>query len=520
MRKRDNYEEMQRVINAMTLFGDLPSDYNDFVQKEVLPTYVVYNGKKGTGFCTTCHNDFSIKGLKHNAETICPICGRKAIARSEGKPHKKTEIYWSEVFQASGDKLLDRSFRYIVDLSDYRDVTYTEAELFRSVFTSTGSDDYMWWEDCCALRPHWQAYSDSPFNNYLYPKTSDFYLPHLTTIYKGEEFNKLIANMPAYKYAPIKQLLEIKGWIENGKVYGFGMDASLNFHRQVPYAEKLLKVGLESLVKCIMASLDNRQYFDSTQKELVKILKLDKRRYEILKSVDNPSIDDLRLLQDYPNASKAEFYWLKTKGLYNYYYGLDWLRTALKHAKPERIKRKTEAYDKAMYSDYLRHSERLGVDLHDEYYLFPKNLKEAHDRTYLEYLRVTDPKKYEERAKQNALIAAASKEKSKFAPFNLHYCGMFIKVADSADALRREGDALHHCVGTYASKMANGETTILFVRREDKPDEPFYTMEWNGKVIQLRGAHNCAPTEDVAKFREEFERAIETEYAKTTQKVA
>ena len=42
-----------------------------------------------------------------------------------------------------------------------------------------------------------------------------------------------------------------------------------------------------------------------------------------------------------------------------------------------------------MYKDYIKQLEKLGYPLND-YYRYPKNLKEAHDRISEEYLAMKD----------------------------------------------------------------------------------------------------------------------------------
>lgn len=61
--------------------------------------------------------------------------------------------------------------------------------------------------------------------------------------------------------------------------------------------------------------------------------------------------------------------------------------------------------------------------------------------------------------------------------------------------VRLEGEALHHCVGGYAQRHVQNETTILFLRKEELPDTSFYTIELkqNGaewRVVQVHGACN------------------------------
>ena len=59
--------------------------------------------------------------------------------------------------------------------------------------------------------------------------------------------------------------------------------------------------------------------------------------------------------------------------------------------------------------------------------------------------------------------------------------------------LTAEGKALHHCVGGYIRRMAEGETAIFFLRKANEPDKPFYTLELQKKrVIQCRTEHNAS----------------------------
>lgn len=55
-----------------------------------------------------------------------------------------------------------------------------------------------------------------------------------------------------------------------------------------------------------------------------------------------------------------------------------------------------------------------------------------------------------------------------------------------------EGSRLHHCVGSYVERHGRGDTNILFLRKTDEIDTPFYTVEvTNGDyVVQVHGSHN------------------------------
>ena len=84
----------------------------------------------------------------------------------------------------------------------------------------------------------------------------------------------------------------------------------------------------------------------------------------------------------------------------------------------------------------------------------------------------------------------------------------FLIGADREDIIQ-EGQALHHCVGTYVDRVARQECVILFLRRAAEADEPFYTLEIrNRKVVQARSANNRPATPKVQRFLDQWEREV------------
>lgn len=55
-----------------------------------------------------------------------------------------------------------------------------------------------------------------------------------------------------------------------------------------------------------------------------------------------------------------------------------------------------------------------------------------------------------------------------------------------------EGSSLHHCVGSYLNNHAEGRTNILFLRNNELPNTPFYTIEVtpDDYVVQIHGRNN------------------------------
>ena len=95
-------------------------------------------------------------------------------------------------------------------------------------------------------------------------------------------------------------------------------------------------------------------------------------------------------------------------------------------------------------------------------------------------------------------------------PIKLKSRKYMLVLPSSADDLKREGQTLHHCVATYADRVAKKQTMILFVRKVEAPQEPFFTMEWrDNRVIQCRGSHNCDMPGDVKAFVSAFEKQMQ-----------
>ena len=72
---------------------------------------------------------------------------------------------------------------------------------------------------------------------------------------------------------------------------------------------------------------------------------------------------------------------------------------------------------------------------------------------------------------------------------------LVIVVPASAEEIVQEGKTLHHCVGGYAARHINGQTTILFLRRARRPERSFLTIELyedRGRVLirQIHGYKN------------------------------
>lgn len=93
--------------------------------------------------------------------------------------------------------------------------------------------------------------------------------------------------------------------------------------------------------------------------------------------------------------------------------------------------------------------------------------------------------------------------------FQIKGKGLILVVPQSGDEIRKEGEALDHCVGGYVERVARGETNIFFIRKADHPEKSYFTMEWrDNKIIQCRGMKNCGMPPEVKAFVQVFEKKM------------
>ena len=178
-----------------------------------------------------------------------------------------------------------------------------------------------------------------------------------------------------------------------------------------------------------------------------------------------------------------------------------------------RQKKKDTRCDIHILNDYWQMAAQCEYDLKNIDIRYPPNLYRVHERVREEIDRRRD---VAERQRKAAWAEKQKQEWESRAPLMKARCealsafawkkdGILIRPAESEAELYREGELLHHCVGTYAQRMAEGGTAIFLIRRANAPDRPWYTLELDEKrleVRQNRGSRNCERTPAVRAFEE------------------
>ena len=159
------------------------------------------------------------------------------------------------------------------------------------------------------------------------------------------------------------------------------------------------------------------------------------------------------------------------------------------------------------YTDYLDMCEELGKPTNEPRVLFPEDLRTAHDECVRERERLQEKKMIELGKTRRAQLVAAG--------YEYKADGLCTVVPCSAQDIKDEGKALHHCVGRYVENHARGDCAIIFIRNADEPKTPFFTLEVNPKTlhfVQCYGYKNQVKGRDdpaVAPFLEKYKKHLQ-----------
>ena len=79
----------------------------------------------------------------------------------------------------------------------------------------------------------------------------------------------------------------------------------------------------------------------------------------------------------------------------------------------------------------------------------------------------------------------------KYLYHNQKYC---VIAPVTPQEIENEGSILKHCVRSYLRSVYDGLTTILFIRKLDEPDIPYFTAEVNtdDEIVQIKGLENAS----------------------------
>ncbi|MDM5205346.1 PcfJ domain-containing protein [Cytobacillus kochii] len=283
-----------------------------------------------------------------------------------------------------------------------------------------------------------------------------------------------------------------------------------------PFVEYLMKMGMTNIVTSMVDNWNLYRCINFRGKTMEKILGLTKKEINDWKASGIIMTPALLSTYKWFKRRDVKVSWQTAEScdslITGTYYKERFARLQT-HLSNERIIRYAENQMKkeperhrsilnviTSWTDYLNECEELGIDVTQEKALLPNSLYRAHLKTSRSI-----------KLKKDEIVnQKIEKLQQRLKQYHFEGTTLFVRPAVSTEELFEEGEKLVHCVGGYANRYAEGKIAILFIRKKEDPDTPFYTVELDlkaNRITQCRGYDNEDATKEVEAFVEAFKLA-------------
>lgn len=479
--------------------------------------YYKRHGNKATCICGKCGGEYTgrinppekfedqfekyIDKPEHGEPGKCPLCGTEGVYKAEGLAKRQFKPYANYIVgQNLGEDFVFRAF-YVVRTCTVNQQDQTEHYEYARVYLRKGKKEDKWWYVCRWGEYQWVNYYPGVFGQY-----------HIYTDHYSPDTYTEIQKTPMLKYGdPGRRDL----------IYYYAAFA------RYPDMELVQKAGMTDLLSSLLAQRGSN--INPRGRTIHDRLRIYKHRVADLKAHDG----DMKYLKIYQEERKNKTHYenkdidARIWILKNFWSTADrkTLEDLLKYASIERIIKymdSPECISKWVYFDYIRMRQKEGYEI-SGVHLFPKDLQRKHNAL----VRMIEKKKNDQYkaeclAKYPKIADKYEKLKKMFEYTNGAY--MIRPAADAAEIVE-EGRCLHHCVGsssTYFTKHSKGESFILFLRKVQKPDEPYATVEISGsRILQWYEANDKKPHEkDLQPWLDAYTEYLKSKKSKKVKKTA
>ena len=478
----------------MKYVRETPKDWEKWLKRVgITQNYIFYEysrKKNITGYCTWCEKNVVVNGVKHNRTGKCPNCRHKIQYKAVGRQRMvKSKEETAYLLQTCGDNFVIREFRADVkyDMVAYTKPVYNWRELRRYVFDKDLNEKEFYWGYYHGTEENrWIHGSLNTYNPYCWGNC------RYELRYPGHIYKKSLHGIK-------NNQLKRSGFHELARK-SETVEPVAYFHRlkQYPYLEQLIKAGLNELAKEIIEN--NTSVFYKEADSLGHALGIDKFRLNRLRN---------------NHGGKVFLQWLTyEKGFEKVIKDnvIAWfskwqicpedLLFVLDRMSPEQIKNYLEKQAKesekkpkeliGTWQDYLDMASKLGMDVKDPIIYHARKLEKRHNELVQLMIEKKMDIKAEEIAEKFPGIENVCENLRKY-EYSDHTFQIVAprKIKD----ILEEGEELQHCIigkDTYFARMVKQESYLLFLRKKNAPQKPYYTLEVepDGTVRQKRTYFN------------------------------
>ncbi len=477
----DSWDQVMKTVPG------LPKNWIAWVSKYgIMEHYIFYKYQKNgatNGYCTYCKKHVPIRSPKYNQKGHCNICGQPVTFRSVGKSGrfctKWYRVYLVQRRKTSGFVIRIFQARTWYKKAGYADCETTCHEEQRRIFSANGKE---------ISNFVYGLFKRREMRWILYWKP--WYYTCCGIQYKGNVYPYTLSDLSRHelKEAGLREYALRQKKIDPGKY--------LYLWQTYPVLEQIVKAGLFQLVDDILEYRATDAIKRKGRKP-TEFLSVTKKEFRRLRDM-NGGAKELKWLQFEKSSGRIikdeEIYWMAKEELEpkDLQFVLD--RMSICQVRHYLVKQSEKSGDDIshilqVWKDYLSMAGKLRLDVYDSIIYRTSDLQRRHSEAVIQM----EEKKKEIRRReleekyvgfQEQLIAL--KEKYEFS------AGEYQIVAPkSIDDILYEGDTLHHCVNktdNYFDRIASKESYILFLRKKENPEVPFYTLEAepDGTIRQKR----------------------------------
>ena len=477
----DSWDQVMKTVPG------LPKNWIAWVSKYgIMEHYIFYKYQKNgatNGYCTYCKKHVPIRSPKYNQKGHCNICGQPVTFRSMGKSGrfctKWYRVYLVQRRKTSGFVIRIFQARTWYKKAGYADCETTCHEEQRRIFSANGKE---------ISNFVYGLFKRREMRWILYWKP--WYYTCCGIQYKGNVYPYTLSDLSRHelKETGLREYALRQKKIDPGKY--------LYLWQTYPVLEQIVKAGLFQLVDDILEYRATDAIKRKGRKP-TEFLSVTKKEFRRLRDM-NGGAKELKWLQFEKSSGRIikdeEIYWMAKEELEpkDLQFVLD--RMSICQVRHYLVKQSEKSGDDIshilqVWKDYLSMAGKLRLDVYDSIIYRTSDLQRRHSEAVIQM----EEKKKEIRRReleekyvgfQEQLIAL--KEKYEFS------AGEYQIVAPkSIDDILYEGDTLHHCVNktdNYFDRIASKESYILFLRKKENPEVPFYTLEVepDGTIRQKR----------------------------------
>lgn len=469
------------------------------------------DAKTQKGYCACCGQEVEVERVKIGEKVRCPNCKTMCNAHSAttylnlGVIQKHKNVSYIEPLK--GNRFCLREFW--VDFNYWIDKSKTGAVEAKSKIRT-----YEFGRWVCAFDENGELHFEKGYKPSNDSRIGEWrksrWCQNINTMIYPRGLNKLFRAAPAFNMWHIDYEKIVKSLypIDPINLYVSSKDVKCFYNL---FTNRFMKMTREVINNYFWAACEINKDFGS----LKKALDLNKDEIIELSSI-NINLTELRIYKKYRDSGRKVIMddlidYLKISGMINA--PSCYIETITKRSSlfkfnqyvNRQIAEKHIAHIKRFvidYEDYLRMAERLEYNISDRSVLFPNNFKKAHDTVSKTIIELENKRKtvaLEKQYKQYKQLLGYEDNNYVIVPPSKHTDIVF------------EGQELHHCVASYVNRVISGATIILFIRKKDEPDKPFYTLNLDPKdyhQIQCRGLYNCDTTKEIDRFLAKYRKEV------------